>query len=140
MITNILDTTPAESFALMSGSMVLTLGLSGVLAVLAAWWIKVRKPKTFTRGVAVRLLNVALSALLIILIAALFYKDYASVFRNNKELVKSLSPSNSIVAINSWYAHNRMNNLPLVKNWRRCAAEAANARRAEKKPDHSGAG
>jgi lipid A ethanolaminephosphotransferase len=115
MIANILDTTPAESFALMSGSMVLTLGLSGVLAVLAAWWIKVRKPKTFARGVAVRLLNVALSALLIMLIAALFYKDYASVFRNNKELVKSLSPSNSIVAINSWYAHNKMDNLPLVK-------------------------
>ncbi len=33
MITNILDTTPAESFALMSGKMVLTLGLSGVLMV-----------------------------------------------------------------------------------------------------------
>jgi lipid A ethanolaminephosphotransferase len=33
MITNILDTTPAESFALMSGKMVLTLGLSGVLTV-----------------------------------------------------------------------------------------------------------
>jgi len=75
----------------------------------------VRKPKTCARGVAVRLLNVALSALLIMLIAALFYKDYASVFRNNKELVKSLSPSNSIVAINSWYAHNKMDNLPLVK-------------------------
>ncbi|WP_459567812.1 phosphoethanolamine transferase domain-containing protein, partial [Enterobacter asburiae] len=52
--------------------------------------------------------------LLIVLVAALFYKDYASVFRNNKELVKSLSPSNSIVAINSWYAHNKMDNLPLV--------------------------
>ncbi|MDU2542753.1 MAG: phosphoethanolamine transferase EptA [Klebsiella sp.] len=82
MITNILDTTPAESFALLSG---------------------------------MRLLNIAVSALLIILVAALFYKDYASVFRNNKELVKSLSPSNSIVALNSWYAHNRMDNLPLVK-------------------------
>ena len=45
----------------------------------------------------------------------IFYKDYASLFRNNKELVKSLSPSNSIVAVNSWYAHNRMDNLPLVK-------------------------
>ncbi|WP_228741098.1 phosphoethanolamine transferase EptA, partial [Klebsiella quasipneumoniae] len=43
------------------------------------------------------------------------YKDYASLFRNNKELVKSLSPSNSIVAVNSWYAHHRMDNLPLVK-------------------------
>lgn len=36
MITNILDTTPAESFALMSGKMVLTLGLSGVLMVALA--------------------------------------------------------------------------------------------------------
>ncbi|HHT0123632.1 TPA: phosphoethanolamine transferase EptA [Raoultella planticola] len=115
MITNILDTTPAESFALMSGKMVLTMGLSGVLMVAFAWWIKISKAKTVWRSIAVRLLNILVSALLIVLVAALFYKDYASVFRNNKELVKSLSPSNSIVAINSWYAHNKMDNLPLVK-------------------------
>lgn len=114
MITNILDTTPAESFALMSGKMVLTLGLSGVLMVALAWWIKISKAKTVWRSIAVRLLNILVSALLLVLVAALFYKDYASVFRNNKELVKSLSPSNSIVAINSWYAHNKMDNLPLV--------------------------
>lgn len=114
MITNILDTTPAESFALMSGKMVLTLGLSGVLMVALAWWIKISKAKTVWRSIAVRLLNILVSALLIVLVAALFYKDYASVFRNNKDLVKSLSPSNSIVAINSWYAHNKMDNLPLV--------------------------
>ncbi len=115
MITNILDTTPAESFALLSGEMIAVLGLSGVLAVFVAWWVKIRKPATRWRGAAMRLLNIAVSALLIILVAALFYKDYASVFRNNKELVKSLSPSNSIVAVNSWYAHHRMDNLPLVK-------------------------
>lgn len=115
MITNIFDTTPAESFALLSTQMVIVLGLSGLLMVLVAWWIKVRKPASFWRGAAMRLLNIAVSALLIVLVAALFYKDYASVFRNNKELVKSLSPSNSIVALNSWYAHNRMDNLPLVK-------------------------
>ncbi|HHP1352384.1 TPA: phosphoethanolamine transferase EptA [Klebsiella quasipneumoniae] len=115
MIANIFDTTPAESFALLSTKMVIVLGVSGLLMVLVAWWIKVRKPASFWRGVAMRLLNIAVSALLIILVAALFYKDYASVFRNNKELVKSLSPSNSIVALNSWYAHHRMDNLPLVK-------------------------
>ena len=114
MITNILDTTPAESFALMSGKMVLTQGQSGVLMVALAWWINISKAKTVWRSIAVRLLNILVSALLIVLVAALFYKDYASVFRNNKELVKSLSPSNSIVAINSWYAHNKMDNLPLV--------------------------
>ena len=115
MIANIFDTTPAESFALLSTQMVIVLGLSGLLMVLVAWWIKVRKPASFWRGAAMRLLNIAVSALLIVLVAALFYKDYASVFRNNKELVKSLSPSNSIVALNSWYAHNRMDNMPLVK-------------------------
>lgn len=115
MIANIFDTTPAESFALLSTQMVIVLGLSGLLMVLVAWWIKVRKPASFWSGAAMRLLNIAVSALLIVLVAALFYKDYASVFRNNKELVKSLSPSNSIVALNSWYAHNRMDNLPLVK-------------------------
>lgn len=115
MITNILDTTPAESFALLSGEMIVVLGLSGVLAVLVAWWVKIRKPATLWRGVAWRLVNMVASALLIVLIAVLFYKDYASLFRNNKELVKSLSPSNSIVAVNSWYAHHRMDNLPLVK-------------------------
>ena len=113
MITNILDTTPAESFALLSGEMIVVLGLSGVLAVLVAWWVKIRKPATLWRGVAWRLVNMVASALLIVLIAVLFYKDYASLFRNNKELVKSLSPSNSIVAVNSWYAHHRMDNLPL---------------------------
>ncbi|MGR7615467.1 phosphoethanolamine transferase EptA [Klebsiella aerogenes] len=115
MIANIFDTTPAESFALLSTQMVIVLGLSGLLMVLVAWWIKVRRPASFWRGAAMRLLNIAVSALLIVLVAAPFYKDYASVFRNNKELVKSLSPSNSIVALNSWYAHNRMDNLPLVK-------------------------
>ncbi|HEM8654495.1 TPA: phosphoethanolamine transferase EptA [Klebsiella aerogenes] len=115
MIANIFDTTPAESFALLSTQMVIVLGISGLLMVLVAWWIKVRRPASFWRGAAMRLLNIAVSALLIVLVAALFYKDYASVFRNNKELVKSLSPSNSIVALNSWYAHNRMDNLPLVK-------------------------
>ena len=115
MIANIFDTTPAESFALLSTQMVIVLGLSGLLMVLVAWWIKIRRPASFWRGAAMRLLNIAVSALLIVLVAALFYKDYASVFRNNKELVKSLSPSNSIVALNSWYAHNRMDNLPLVK-------------------------
>ena len=115
MITNILDTTPAESFALLSGEMIAVLGLSGVLAVFIAWWVKIRKPATRWRGAAMRLLNIAVSALLIILVAALFYKDYASVFRNNKELVKSLSPSNSIVASWSWYSHQRLANLPLVR-------------------------
>ncbi|MCS2150434.1 phosphoethanolamine transferase EptA [Scandinavium manionii] len=115
MIANIIDTTPAESFALMSTKMVLTLGLSGLLAVIIVWWIRVKKPLSAWRSLALRAASIAICGLLIVLIALLFYKDYASLFRNNKELVKSLNPSNSIVAVNSWYSHDRLAHLPLVR-------------------------
>ncbi|XWJ90737.1 phosphoethanolamine transferase EptA [Phytobacter ursingii] len=115
MVTNILDTTPAESFALLSPRMIVVLLLSGVLMVLIAWWIKIKAPVSAWRSIVSRLVSIAVSALLIVFVALLFYKDYASLFRNNKELVKSLSPSNSITAGLSWYSHHRMDNLPLVR-------------------------
>jgi lipid A ethanolaminephosphotransferase len=115
MITNILDTTPAESFALMSTKMVLTILLTAIVPVFIAWFIKIKPAQSALRSIAYRAVSIVISALLIVLVALLFYKDYASLFRNNKELVKSLSPSNSIVASLSWYSHNRMDNLPLVR-------------------------
>lgn len=115
MVTNILDTTPAESFALLSPRMVVVLLLSGALMVLIAWWIKIKASVSAWRSIISRLVSIAVSVLLIVFVALLFYKDYASLFRNNKELVKSLSPSNSITAGLSWYSHHRMDNLPLVR-------------------------
>ncbi|NCB88808.1 MAG: DUF1705 domain-containing protein, partial [Gammaproteobacteria bacterium] len=95
MIANMMDTTPAETFALMTPRMVLTLGISGILAALIACWIKIKPITPVMRSILFRGANILISALLIVLVAAFFYKDYASLFRNNKELVKSLSPSNS---------------------------------------------
>ena len=115
MVANILDTTAAESFALMSPSMIATMLITGVAAVALAWWVKVKKPVSAWREAARKGLSILASIAVIILIALMFYKDYASLFRNNKELVKSLSPSNSIAASYSWYSHTRLSNLPLVK-------------------------
>ncbi|MGU9865903.1 phosphoethanolamine transferase EptA [Kluyvera ascorbata] len=115
MITNILDTTPAESYALLSGQMIMVLGFTALLSIALAWWIKIKPAPSLWRGTIMRAGTVLVSGLLILLVAGLFYKDYASLFRNNKELVKSLNPSNSIVAMNSWYFHHEMDNLPLVK-------------------------
>ena len=115
MISNIIDTTPAETYALLSGNMIITLVLTGLLFVVLAWWIKVKPSITIWRGALIRLGTLVVSILLIVLVAALFYKDYASLFRNNKELVKSLNPSNSIAAVNSWYVHHKLDNLPLVR-------------------------
>lgn len=115
MITNIIDTTPAESYALLSGQMIVVLSVTALLFIALAWWIKIKPAANLWRGALMRVGTVLVSALLIVLVAGLFYKDYASLFRNNKELVKSLNPSNSIVALNSWYFHHKMDNLPLVK-------------------------
>ena len=115
MITNILDTTPAESYALLSGQMILVFSFTALLAIALAWWVKIKPAASVWRGTIMRVGTVVVSVLLILLVAGLFYKDYASLFRNNKELVKSLNPSNSIVAMNSWYFHHEMDNLQLVK-------------------------
>ncbi|ECC4967126.1 phosphoethanolamine transferase EptA [Salmonella enterica] len=115
MIANMMDTTPAETFALMTPQMVLTLGLSGALAAVIAFWVKIRPATPRLRSGLYRLASVLISILLVILVAAFFYKDYASLFRNNKQLIKALSPSNSIVASWSWYSHQRLANLPLVR-------------------------
>ena len=115
MIDNILDTTPAETLALLSPRLIATLLLSGLLPAVLAWWLRSKGPRLTLRSALWRAGSIVVSGLLIALVALLFYKDYASLFRNNKELIKSLNPSNSIAAVNSWYVHNRLDNLPLVR-------------------------
>lgn len=115
MIANMLDTTPAESFALMTPQLILTIGLSGIAMAILAFVVKFKKSPSRVRSVVSRGLSILASVALILLIAVCFYKDYASLFRNNKELVKSLGPSNSISAMLSYDVHHRMDNLPLVR-------------------------
>ena len=115
MVVNIIDTTPAESFALMSTKLVLVIGLTGILAAVLTFWFRIRRSKSHLNSVMTRLVSIVVSVLCILLVASLFYKDYASLFRNEKELIKSLGPSNSIAATLSWYKHNQMAHLPLVQ-------------------------
>lgn len=115
MIANMLDTTPAESFALMTPQLILTIGLSGVAMAILALVVKFKKSPTRVHSIVVRCVNILASVAILLLIAACFYKDYASLFRNNKELIKSLGPSNSISAMRSYDVHHRMDNLPLVR-------------------------
>ncbi|MDU7867800.1 MAG: phosphoethanolamine transferase EptA, partial [Pantoea sp.] len=113
MITNMMDTTASESFALITPQLLFTLLTSGILMALLVFWPRLKKQNW--RGVVQRLLSILISAAIILLVALLFYKDYASLFRNNRELVKALSPSNSIAASLSWYKHQQLENLPLVR-------------------------
>lgn len=115
MLVNVIDTTPAETFALLTPRMVFTLLLSGVFMAGLAFWTRVSGGAPFWKNATYRMVSVAASFICILLVASLFYKDYASLFRNQKELVKSLNPSNTLAAMLSWYQHNQYANLPLIK-------------------------
>lgn len=115
MIVNILDTTASESFALLSPKLIITLGCSGLLVAVLAFWLRINNGTPLWKSYAKRAASMLVSIICICLVAMFFYKDYASLFRNQKELIKSLSPSNAIVASISWYNHSRTANLPLVK-------------------------
>lgn len=115
MITNMLDTTPAESLALITPPMIVTLVLTIVPAVFLAWWIKFAPESSLWRSVAKRITTLLINILCIVLVAVGFYKDYASLFRNNHELIKAISPANSISATLSWYKRHRLAELPLIR-------------------------
>lgn len=74
MIANMMDTTPAETFALMTPQMVLTLGLSGIVAALIACGIRIRPTTPRLRSVLARGISIIISVLLIVLVASFFIK------------------------------------------------------------------
>lgn len=115
MITNMVDTTPAESMALLTPKMIAVIFFTGIFMAVLAFWPAFKKSVPVWKDVLERALSLVISVVLIAVIAMLFYKDYASLFRNNHELVKSLSPSNFIAASLSYYNHRERANLPLVK-------------------------
>lgn len=66
--------------------------------------------------VGLRAANVMLSLVVILIVAALFYKDYASLIRNNKSVVKMLTPSNFVAGTIKFTEQRYFTrNLPLVK-------------------------
>ncbi|MBG6246882.1 MULTISPECIES: phosphoethanolamine transferase EptA [Symbiopectobacterium] len=115
MIQNVMETNVSESVDLLTPQLALWVLLFGVLPAGFALWVKI-KPTAFTMiSMGQRFLIIALSVLIILLVATLFYKDYASLMRNNKELVKSITPSNVIAANLSYFKHRALANQPLVQ-------------------------
>ncbi len=75
MVTNIFDTTPAESYALLSGQLIIVLGITALLFIALAWWVKIKPATTLWRGALTRAGTIIVSTLLILLVAGLFYED-----------------------------------------------------------------
>lgn len=99
MVQNVFETDLQEASALLSLRYVLWLLLLGVIPALVISVTRITRTRPWWFTLARRALWCVGSILVILLIAALMYKDYASLFRNNKGLVKMVTPVNVVSGV-----------------------------------------
>ncbi len=101
MMTNVFETDSQEAVALVTPQLLIWLSIAGIVPALILASIKI-KPSRWWYTLLTRLVGVLAGLLIIILVASVFYKDYASLFRNNKGVVKMVTPANYISAISRY--------------------------------------
>ncbi len=101
MMVNVFETDSQEAVALVTPQLIGWLTLAGVVPALALAVVKVT-PARWWHTLLTRLVSILAGLLVIILVASVFYKDYASLFRNNKGVVKMVTPANYISAISRY--------------------------------------
>ncbi len=98
MMVNVFETNSQEAAALVTPQLVLWLVVAGLVPASLLAMIRIR-PGKWWQTLLIRLAAILASTVVIVLVAALFYKDYASLFRNNKGIVKMVTPANYVSAI-----------------------------------------
>ncbi len=97
MIGNAATTTVNEAKHLVTARFVLHMIIFGILPSLALAWVRIDH-RTFGRKVAQHLLVIAPCLLLAGGVTMLKYRDFASTFREHRDLMASLNPAAPIVA------------------------------------------
>lgn len=98
MMVNIFETNSQEATALITPQLLLWLAVAGLIPAVVLAMIRIR-PGKWWQTLLMRVAAILASLVVIILVAAVFYKDYASLFRNNKGIVKMVTPANYVSAI-----------------------------------------
>ena len=92
MIVNVLETNSGEAKSYFNASAVIWFTLTGLLPSFLILKLSIRR-STMWRELGMKLLSVVVSLLVIVLIAIFYYKDYASVGRNNDYIKKMIIPT-----------------------------------------------
>ncbi len=97
MVQNVMETNSAESLDLLTTKMA---GYVVVLGLIPSWlvWKLPVQWRPFWRELGVRLLSTLGSIVVILAIAMMFYQEFASLFRNHREIRLLLIPSNALQA------------------------------------------
>jgi len=112
MIQNVFETDLQEARALFSLRYALWLTLCGILPALLIGLVTINSKCPWWMNLAFRTSSALAALLVVLLVAALFYKDYASLVRNNKGLIKMVTPANVISGLghyanDRWFAGDR---------------------------------
>jgi lipid A ethanolaminephosphotransferase len=105
MIQNVFETDSREALEYLTMNLVVAIGLTGLLPVVVLGLVPV-KTRTFPKQAGFNLGSMALSVAAIALVAYSFYPDYASLFRNDRQLRMLANPTSGIYSVAS-YLRNR---------------------------------
>ncbi|MCR3985814.1 MCR-3-related phosphoethanolamine--lipid A transferase [Aeromonas caviae] len=94
MIQNIFETNQSEAFAYVNAPIIIWVILTGLLPAALIFFVKIEYASTWFKGIAQRLLSMFFSLVIVGIIAALYYQDYASIGRNNQTLNREIVPAN----------------------------------------------
>ncbi|WP_019209900.1 phosphoethanolamine transferase EptA [Yersinia massiliensis] len=116
MMQNAFETNSQEAAALFTPRMAIWLLVLGIIPAIIICFVRIQVTRPWWYMLGLRAANILVSAVIIMLIATLFYKDYASLIRNNKSIVKMLTPSNFVSGSFQFAKHKYFaSNMSLVK-------------------------
>lgn len=113
MITNVFETNTLEIYDLINMKLFLWLILGVVLPFMCCLKIKIKPTQWWKNGLQ-RLALILASIAVIGVVAFGFYKDYASFFRNNRQIVKLIMPSSYFTGYISYARKNYAQNMPFT--------------------------
>lgn len=96
MMLNATRTNMHETLSLMTPQFFMWFFLLGILPAVTVCFTRVNLSKPFFKQILLRVLSMVICIGIIAIAVLPLYKEYASFFRNNKEIVKLVTPSNYI--------------------------------------------
>ncbi|MBM3070894.1 phosphoethanolamine transferase EptA [Enterobacter sp. RHBSTW-00994] len=98
MMVNVFETNSQEATALVTPQLLTWIAIAGIIPSVVLALVRIRTGKWWV-ALLMRIVSILGALLVIILVASVFYKDYASLFRNNKSIVKMVTPANYVSAM-----------------------------------------
>lgn len=102
MIANIFQTTIHEASGLITPRYILWMVIFGIIPTLLLWRTKITSPNKWWKAIFMRLVLILVAAAVLLATGLPFYKNYASFARNNREVIKLLTPSSYVVGLISY--------------------------------------